>query len=247
MRLALIGKELHYSFSAAFFAQKFKQLNLPSHSYVNLELPQIEDVKEILASPLWSGFNITIPYKKAIIPYLDRLSEDAQIIGAVNTVVRQGQQWVGYNTDHIGFRDAVKETWPQLKVSKALILGSGGASQGVHYALNQLGMEVLSVSRKPSQNQIGYAEAQSVLGEYKLIVNTTPLGTFPKLQESPPLWPKGDLTKHYFVDLIYNPAQTKWLQLARENGAQTLNGALMLERQAEASWEIWQSFNRKQS
>jgi len=240
MQFGLIGKSLVHSFSAAYFQAKFEKLHLSDYRYLNCELPSIDELSSLLADGQWQGFNVTIPYKEACIPFLDGLSPDAQSIGAVNTLVCKGDTWWGYNTDHLGFRRALEEAWPQMKVNKALVLGSGGASKAVNYALEQMEIESQIVSRNPTKEQIDYQEAQFRIQEFPLIINTSPLGTFPEVEVMPPLEPKGDLSGHYFMDLIYNPEETLWLQKARAAGASVLNGKSMLVYQAEAAWKLWQ-------
>ena len=243
MKLGLIGKSLKHSFSARYFQDKFRSLNLDQHQYLNCELAQIEDLPDLWSSQDWQGFNVTIPYKEAIIPFLAGLSADAQAISAVNTLVPNGDSWWGFNTDHIGFRKAIEEKWPDRNFNQALILGTGGASKAVVFALKQMGVKTQLVSRSPNRDMISYAEAQDKIAQYQLLVNTSPSGTSPNIEECPALIPQGDLTHHCFMDLIYNPVETKWLRLARQSGAETLNGYSMLIHQAEAAWDLWKQAN----
>lgn len=240
MKFGLIGKSLLHSFSAAYFNARFQNEGPAGALYQNCELAQIEAVKPLLKDSSWTGFNVTIPYKEAIIPYLDELSPEARAIGAVNTLQRKRGQWIGHNTDHLGFRRALEEVSTLKQISEALVLGSGGASKAVQYALGQMGISSRLVSRNPGDGAVSYSEAQRELQNIHLIINTTPLGTYPQVEQSPPLKPSGDLRDHFFMDLIYNPKESRWLQKAREAGAQTLNGYSMLIHQAEAAWEIWQ-------
>lgn len=241
MRLGLIGETLGYSFSAPYFAAKFEQLNLAGHSYENVEIPSMDALESLLESSDFDGFNVTIPYKEKVMPLLNSLSKEAESIGAVNTLVRKNGGWHGANTDHIGFRRALEEATAFEDIPKALVLGSGGASKAIGFALGEMGIAYRIVSRKKQAGSLSYHQAQAQLSNYKLVVNTTPIGTFPNLEERPGLLPQGDLTEHFFMDLIYNPEETNWLSLAKSAGAQVLNGKSMLVYQAEAAWEIWNS------
>jgi len=243
MRFGLIGKSLKHSFSASYFQDKFLKLGLTQHQYLNCELAEIKEINDLWSSQEWHGFNVTIPYKESIIPFLAGLSADAKAIGAVNTLLPKGDAWWGFNTDHIGFRKAIEGKWPNRKFTRALVLGTGGASKAVVYALEQMGTEVQLVSRTHNQQAISYSEAQKRLHHFQLIINTSPIGTSPNIEDCPALIPQGELSAYCFMDLIYNPEETKWLQLARQSGAEILNGYSMLIHQAEAAWEIWNSPN----
>ena len=237
----LIGKNIDYSFSRAYFSEKFEKEHLSNHSYVNFDLDKIEEFVGIKKkNPTLQGLNVTIPYKKAIIPYLDRLSEEAKAIGAVNTILwdKQGNS-IGHNTDHTGFEKALREKTKNLP-KKALILGTGGASGAVRYALEKMGCEVIFVSRVPRQGQYGYQDLDAKrIDGVQLIVNSTPVGTFPNIEMAPPI--PYDLlhSNHLLFDLIYNPSQTRFMKNGEKQGAQTLNGYQMLVYQAEKSWELW--------
>jgi len=238
LKFGLIGKSLQHSFSKKYFEEKFNSLNLP-HSYQNFELPSINRFNKIIQqNPDLKGLNVTIPYKESVIPFLNELDKDASAIGAVNTIAFENGILKGYNTDFYGF---TKSLAPYLKSyhQKALVLGSGGASKAVAYGLKQLGIEILIVSRKPSGKEIDYAKAAELLPETYLVVNTTPLGTFPDIEKEPPLKPEPIQKKHVFYDLIYNPQKTQWLRKAADKGALVINGYKMLVYQAERSWEIW--------
>lgn len=236
----LLGKSLAHSFSKSYFETKFQNLQL-SYSYKNFELEQISDVTALLNQKSISGLNVTIPYKEDIIPYLDELSEEAEIIGAVNTIEFSNNKRIGHNTDHIGFSKAIKPFFTS-NMSRALILGTGGASKAISYALKQLGVDCLSVSRNPISNAISYEDInEHVLKHHLLIVHTTPVGTYPDIANCIK-FPFEFLTeKHLVVDLIYNPKETLFLKKANASGAITLNGHAMLVHQAEASWVIWNS------
>lgn len=240
----LIGKPLRHSFSQKFFTEKFKVEHI-DESYKLFELDNICEVEGlIMRNQDLRGFNVTIPYKKQIIPFLTSLSEDAREIGAVNVVSISRDdndeiKLTGYNSDAPGFLKSL-EGWLGEDVDKALILGTGGASQAVEYALKKKGLEVVKVSRKPSCGQLAYKDLdKQTIDEYKLIVNCTPLGTFPEVDESPDI-PYELLTKdHYCYDLVYNPSVTKFMELASNSGAKVKNGLDMLHNQAVIAWDIW--------
>lgn len=241
MQFGLLGKSLGYSFSAAYFKAKFQAQGLMDHHYRNCEIPEVKEFLKLLQEEEWAGFNVTIPYKEQIIPYLADLDTAAQAIGAVNTLVPYQGNWKGFNTDYLGFQKAIQKAWPGVAFHSALVLGTGGASKAVAYALGQMGCRVQMVSRKPTAEEWSYQVAQNNLAQFKLIVNSTPLGTWPNIDECPALEPIGDLRDQYFMDLIYNPKETKWLSKARSQGAQILNGESMLRWQAEYAWELWQA------
>ena len=236
----LIGKSLKHSFSKKYFEKKFENLNLPFH-YLNFELKTIDDLPSLLSkNNELAGFNVTIPYKEAIVPFLDKLSTKAKTIGAVNCVkVLEDGKLMGYNTDAFGFKLSFeKHLKPYHK--KALILGTGGASKAVAFALEELKIPYTFVSRRKETNQLTYDLINStVLDNYQIIINTTPLGTFPNINECPK-FPYQFMTKsHYAFDLIYNPSETKFLANSKAQGATIANGESMLIFQAEKSWEIW--------
>lgn len=241
----LIGYPLTHSFSKVFFNQKFTAESIDAE-YINFEIPSIELVKEVISeNKNLQGFNITIPYKEQIFPYLDSIDDDAAAIGAVNVVKLHKDSngnitLKGYNSDVIGFCDSIR---PLLEPhhKKALILGTGGAAKAVKHGLHKLGVESVYVSRNASDEIITYDDINSdILNEYHVIVNTTPLGMYPKVNSAPEL-PYNLLNEtHLCYDLIYNPDETKFMREARENGAKVKNGLEMLLLQAFVSWEIWQ-------
>lgn len=237
----LIGKNIDYSFSRKYFTEKFSIENLKCE-YRNFDIPDIEKFPSIIRENGVAGFNVTIPYKEAIIPYLDQLDTHSEKIKAVNTIkLEKNGSLTGYNTDYWGFLEALK---PHLKPhhKKALILGTGGASKAIAYALELLRIDYKFVSRKPEENQIAYSDIDGeILGNYHLIINCTPLGTFPDIDISPNVPFQFISEKHLVFDLIYNPSETKLMRLAAENGAKTLNGLQMLIFQAEKAWKIWNS------
>ncbi|MEX2588839.1 MAG: shikimate dehydrogenase [Chitinophagales bacterium] len=235
----LIGKKLSHSFSADFFNKKFKAEEIDAE-YVNIELRDIADFPEsIKRCPNLKGLNVTIPYKKSIIPFLDELSPAAKAIGAVNTIQFKAGQLIGHNTDLVGFEKSLKPILEQQH-QKALVLGTGGAARAVAYVLGKLKIDYQFVSRKASKNAIFYGDLtkESIL-EHKLIINSTPLGMLPNVDEAPKIPYEAIGTEHLLYDLIYNPAETLFLKKGQAQGAQIKNGLEMLELQALAAWSIW--------
>ena len=241
-KFGLVGRNISYSFSRSYFSEKFSKEGIEA-TYENFDLQDISEFPNVIKSnPELAGLNVTIPYKQAIFPYLDQLDPVAAEIGAVNTIKRGPDgKLTGFNTDHSGFSQALLP-YLKSKHKKALILGTGGASRAVFYALKSLGISSQSVSRAASQKAISYADLDGdVLSEHLLLVNCTPLGTFPNTAEYPdvPVELLGE--DHLVFDLIYNPPVTRLLELAKLRGATVLNGQKMLEFQAEKAWEIWNS------
>jgi shikimate dehydrogenase len=238
----LIGKSLSHSFSKSYFEKKFQEQRLDDYSYDNFELEKIEDFPALLKQKQFKGLNVTIPYKESIIPFLDELNAGAKEIGAVNCINFVNNRMVGYNTDVYGFAQSIK---PFLDTNhqRALILGTGGASKSIAYALKKIGLQVFYVTsgkEKKTQNTFFYPEINDrVMEAFKFIVNTTPLGTFPNTEECPNLPYQLFTPKHFAYDLVYNPPETRFLRLAKEKGAIAMNGLSMLQLQAEKSWEIW--------
>lgn len=240
----LIGFPLGHSCSPKYFTEKFKRESRNAE-YLPFEMENIGELENILARyPDLKGFNITIPHKQNIMPYLAQLSEEATQVGAVNCVKvehREGRIYLkGYNTDVYGFKNSLLEFIPG-NISHALILGNGGAAKAVRYALHSLGMTVLTVSRTPgNESEVGYSELRPLLSDYRLIVNTTPLGTWPKVENCPDI-PYDMLTsEHYLFDLVYNPENTEFMKRGAAAGAHTRNGFGMWKGQAEKSWDIWE-------
>ncbi|TRO66904.1 shikimate dehydrogenase family protein [Christiangramia sabulilitoris] len=237
----LIGKNIDYSFSRKYFSDKFRKEYLED-KYRNFDIPEIEQFQQVIQNNVIAGLNVTIPYKEAIIPYLDHLDPHAKKIQAVNTIkFERDGSLTGHNTDYWGFLEALK---PGLKPQhkSALILGTGGASKAVAYALDILDINYKFVSRKPGNARLSYDELdKDILNKYLLIVNTTPLGTFPEVNASPEIPYQHITSEHLVFDLIYNPAVTQFMKLAADNGAETLNGLEMLKFQAERAWDIWNS------
>ncbi len=237
----LIGKNIGHSFSKRYFTERFANDGLDGYSYQNFDIQEIAQFPEVHKSnPNLSGLNVTIPYKQAIIPYLDKLSEKAALIGAVNTIkfTRSGKL-KGYNTDWHGFKASL-EPLLQPHHQKALILGTGGASKAVAFALDQLDILYTFVSRTPADNTIGYDRINATtFDNYQIIINSTPVGMSPDTDACPPLPYEHFSAKHIAYDLIYNPEQTLFLQRAKAQGAATKNGYEMLVLQAQKAWKIW--------
>lgn len=243
-KFGLIGYPLGHSFSKKYFTEKFASEFINDTTYENFELPKIDLLPKVVAeNPDLRGLNVTIPYKEAVIRYLNELSDDAREIGAVNTIKISSGKLKGFNTDYIGF---MRSLIPLLKPThkKALILGTGGSSLAVKYALEKLGIEYLLVSRNPfEENEISYDSiTEHILQEYTLLVNTTPVGMFPDVLNAPEIPYQFLNDQHLLFDLIYNPEETLFLKNGREQGAVTKNGNEMLVLQAEEAWKIWNSF-----
>lgn len=239
-RFGLIGKTLSHSFSKNYFTQKFAREHIDNCRYDLFELPAIEDLPALLHShPDLEGLNVTIPYKQEVIPYLDETSEVVQEIGACNCIKITGGKLVGFNTDVVGFKNSLEPYLLPIH-NKALILGTGGAAKAVQYALKQLQIEYKLVSRRKTSDGLGYEDiGEEILDQYPLIINTTPLGTYPNVDEAPPIPYTYLSPRHLLFDLVYNPAKTKFLQNGEAQGARIANGHEMLVLQAEESWRIW--------
>ena len=241
----LIGKKLSHSFSAVYFNEKFKREKLPLE-YQLFELKTIEELPQLLRNhPALRGFNVTIPYKESMLPYLDELDPLSAEIGVVNTIVvdPQTRRLKGYNTDIVGFTESIRSFIKDPTVcQKVLIVGNGASTKTVAFALRKFfgtqQITVLSRTRQP--DTILYSECTpSVLREHHLIINTTPLGMFPAVDAFPPLAYEALGPEHYLYDLIYNPPTTLFLQKGNQQKCKTQNGLQMLHTQAEKSWEIW--------
>ncbi|MCA0132105.1 shikimate dehydrogenase family protein [Winogradskyella alexanderae] len=240
LKFGLIGRNISYSFSRGYFAKKFEKENL-NFTYENFDLTSIDKFPVIFENnPNLKGLNVTIPYKEQIIPYLDKVSKKAQKIGAVNTIRIKNKKIIGYNTDYYGFKKSIT---PHLtKYHKnALILGTGGASKAIAYALEKLQIEYDFVSRNKTQKvKYQYSDlTPELIRLYKIIINCTPVGTYPNVDQCPNIPYEGITSSHILYDLIYNPERTKFLQFGEMKGAAIINGLQMLELQAEKSWEIW--------
>ncbi|MEM9896118.1 MAG: shikimate dehydrogenase [Bacteroidota bacterium] len=243
-KFGLIGYPLQHSFSKKHFSEKFKRLNLHDCIYENFELAEIGEISSLLEQEEnLEGFNVTIPHKESIIRYCERLDEHAKAIQAVNVVKIMNGKLSGYNSDFEGFRRAIENWIPDTDI-KALILGTGGASKAISYALERLNIDHQFVSRTPKNDSFSYAylnEQGELLESYRLIVNTTPLGTFPNVEGYPDLPYQHLTSKHYLYDLVYNPPTTAFMKKGLEKRAKVMNGQEMLEIQAEMAWEIWNS------
>ena len=239
-KYVLIGYPLSHSLSKGYFTEKFKKEVRKNSAYKTYPLEKISDFTTLLQNnPELVGLNVTIPYKEAIIPYLDELSEEAKKIGAVNTIKIINGKKIGYNSDVVGFEKSLIQ---HLKPThnKALVLGTGGAAKAVWFVLEKLNIPYLKVSRTASENIIAYDTISiDLVKEYPLIINTTPLGMSPKLETKPDI-PYQALTKNHFLyDLVYNPQTTLFLEMGQKMGATIQNGLPMLHGQAERSWELW--------
>lgn len=240
----LLGAQLGHSFSPGYFAAKFRQLGVAAR-YLRFERPELGELRTLLGEhPGLRGLNVTIPYKRAVVAQLDTLAPTAAATGAVNCIVITAEgRWVGHNTDAEGFATALEAFLAGEACPDALVLGTGGAAAAVRYALSQRPErpQVLSVSRRAQEGCITYDElSPERIARHRLIVNTTPLGMHPDVTSAPPL-PYAQLTTaHRLVDLVYNPAETRFMQLGAERGARVCNGLDMLYAQAEAGWALWQ-------
>ena len=243
-KYGLIGYPLSHSFSQGFFNEKFQSEGIEA-TYENFEIPTIEDLQKILlANPELNGLNVTIPYKEQVIQYLDELDDTAKNIGAVNVIkfVRDKKKLKlkGYNSDVIGFSQSIS-AFLKPHHKKALILGTGGASKAVKYAFEKLGIEYTFVSRTAIQGQLFYNElTEEVMKEHTVIVNTTPVGMYPKIDACPDIPYQFITDQHLLYDLLYNPNETKFMKLGEDKGATVVNGLEMLLLQAFAAWDIWQ-------
>ena len=246
----LIGHPLSHSFSKDYFTEKFRREGL-NCEYQNYDIVEISLIRKLVSENDLKGFNVTIPYKEAILPYLDELDPIAAEVGAVNTVkVLHGGRLKGYNTDVIGFASSLRtvRSLPRVKrdgsnakyVIAALVLGTGGASKAVQYVLRKNNIPFHLVSRNPQKGDFTYKNlTPEIIQSHLLIINTTPVGMAPHCDEAP-LIPYDAVTpKHLLFDLIYNPEETLFLRYGREQGAKTINGLTMLHAQAEASWSFW--------
>jgi shikimate dehydrogenase len=240
-KFGLIGKDISYSFSKKYFTEKFSKELFDDCTYENFDIPNIEEFPNVLKeNPDLKGLNVTIPYKEAIIPFLDTMSDKAFRIGAVNVIrfTKKGNL-KGYNSDWYGFKKSL-EPLLQPHHKKALILGTGGASKAVAFALDKLGIFYTFVSREATENAIDYNRVNTTtFDNFQIIINCTPLGTSPNTKEFPPIPYEFFTEKHIAFDLIYNPEETQFLKKAKKKGATIKNGHEMLVFQAEKAWTIW--------
>lgn len=241
MRFGLIGRNISYSFSKGHFTEKFNDELYEGYTYENFDIPHINHFTELIKNnPDLKGLNVTIPYKEVVILFLDKLSKKAETIGAVNTIkfTKKGQL-KGYNTDCYGFKKSLKPLL-QPHHTRALILGTGGASKAIAYALDELDIRYTFVSRENKEQTISYDLLNATIFEnHTIIINCTPLGTSPNTDQFPAIPYEYFTEKHIAYDLIYNPAETVFLKKAKAKGAVIKNGLEMLILQAEKAWKIW--------
>lgn len=236
-RYGLIGKSLSHSFSPSYFKKKFDALGIKDTTYDSFELQDIDQVQRLLDEGI-DGFNVTIPYKQAIIHYLNDIDPAAKAIGAVNCVMKSGKNYIGYNTDWIGFKASLSTMLNGNKIANALVLGDGGASKGICFALKSMGIPFKIVSRK--EGHLSYQSlSNAIIKNHLLIVNTTSLGMHPFVNEKPEIPYEALTTDHFLYDIIYNPTQTIFLEEGLKRQCKIKNGFEMLELQADASWDIW--------
>lgn len=241
-KFGLIGYPLTHSFSKKYFTAKFEREGIVGCQYDLYEISDISFLPDILnKNPELEGINVTIPYKEKVIPFLDELDPACAAIGAVNCIHIKNGKLKGFNTDYIGFRESLEDFLAGKRPS-ALVLGTGGASKAVVQALKDLGINFHMVSRKNADNTFSYQDLKdnpAILSSHKLIINTTPLGTYPKTEEMPDIDPDQVSEGHHVYDLVYNPEKTFLMRSLEARGALVKNGLEMLELQAEAAWKIW--------
>lgn len=241
-KLGLLGRNISYSFSRKYFKEKFQNEGIDNVTYNNFDIEDINAFPDIIKTTEGlKGLNVTIPYKEAVIPHLDKLNKKAKAIGAVNTIkVTKKGKLVGYNTDCYGF---IKSLKPHLRFrhKRALVLGTGGASKAVIYTLKKRGIKCNYVSRTASKHvKYTYNDLnEAIIAKHLIIINCTPLGTFPNVENCPDIPYNAITDKHILYDLIYNPEETKFLKHGKAKGAVTINGLNMLKLQAEKAWSIW--------
>lgn len=240
-KFGLIGFPLGHSFSVKYFTEKFRKESIRDCSYSNFEISAVSQVPGILNDPELVGLNVTIPYKESVIGFLNKTDTVVEETGACNCIHILRDMVAGYNTDVIGFEQSVSEKLT-VRDTRSLVLGTGGSSKAVAWVLKKLGIEFLFVSRKENamRDQISYSNLnREILDSHSLIINTTPIGMFPKTNDCPPIPYEYLGPGHYLFDLIYNPAKTLFLEKGEASGARIKNGVDMLAIQAEASWKIW--------
>ena len=235
-KYGLIGKKLGHSFSREFFNKKFKQLNLKNHYYENYELENLLGLKELIKKNNLNGINVTIPFKEKILKYLDIIDNAAKQIGSVNTIKIKNQKLIGYNTDTYGFEQSIIKLIKNRK--SALILGSGGSSKAVQYALKKNNINTTIISRKNEKNYNKLVKEDII--NNLIIINTTPLGMYPNIETCPEIPYEYLSHKHLVYDLVYNPKKTLFLKKAENQNCNITNGFEMLKNQANEAWKIWQ-------
>ncbi len=253
-QFGLIGNPLTHSFSKKYFKDKFEKENIFNCIYDLYPLEHINQLPELIANtPNLCGLNVTIPYKESVIPFLNDLNETAKVVAAVNCIKiisstnNQSPILKGYNTDVIGFKQSIKP-FLETQHERALILGTGGASKAVAHVLKEIGIDCYFVTQtkneknKAFSNLFTYEELnQYIINSFKLIINTTPVGMFPNVNDAPNIPYEYISPSHLLYDLVYNPIETEFLKRAKQFGASTVNGLSMLHLQAEAAWRIWNS------
>ena len=242
-QFGLIGKNIEYSFSRKFFSEKFSSDNKYSnYDYTNYDIESIHDLNNVFNSKNLCGLNVTIPYKEKIISFLDKISDEAKQIGAVNTICFENGSKVGYNTDIFGFTESLKMNKID-NIDSALILGTGGAAKTIIYFCKKNNIPFNLVSRQESNLNLSYNELnEDIFKKRVLIVNCTPLGTYPDINRCPKLPYELINKENILFDLVYNPSETLFMKKGKEIGCKTLNGYQMLRLQAEMSWKIWADY-----
>lgn len=243
-KYGLVGSSLAHSFSPKFFSNFFAENNIHA-TYEPFEISSVSLISEVFKS-MPDGLNVTIPYKEHVLPYLDFLDDEARQIGAVNTIAFSANDKIGFNTDALGFRQSIKP-FLTFHHERALIIGTGGASKAIAWTLQKIGIDVLYISRNPSGKLKTFSFSDinhHMVNACKLIINCSPIGMYPNIQETIQ-FPYDSLTdNHLVIDLIYNPVETNFLREAKKRGACTMNGDSMLTHQALASWNIWQRITK---
>lgn len=236
VKLGLIGRNISYSFSKKYFEQKFQKLLLSHYSYEIFELENLDNISELMKTLNLKGLNVTIPYKEKVIPFIDELSEEAQDIGAINCIKIENGKTKGYNTDAFGFEKTLL-LHKQENQQSAIVLGNGGAAKAVKFVLTKHNIPFITVSRNTEINYENLTPEQ--VSENLIIIQCTPVGTFPNVEDSVQIPFEALGKNHLIIDLVYNPEYSKFIKNAAEYGAKTVNGLYMLEQQAEKAWKIW--------
>ncbi len=243
IKYGLIGFPVSHSFSKKFFVEKFKNENINNVVYENFELKDLEELRLLIKNNSeLKGLNVTIPYKEKVLDYMDEIDNNASNIGAINVIKIVDNKLVGFNSDYLAFKDTLGKWLKADFQSKALILGTGGSSRAVSQALIDLNIDHNFVSRNKKKNYLIYDDLlkkSNLFLDYNLIINSTPLGMYPKIDSFPEIPYELISEKHYLYDLVYNPEKTKFLKKGEEKGAKTKNGLEMLYLQAELSWNYW--------
>lgn len=242
-KFGLIGYPLGHSFSKGYFTDKFNRENLSDCSYENYPIESIDRLPDLINEPGLTGLNVTIPYKSAVIGFLDSIDPEAETIGAVNVIKlkREGRKIYlkGFNTDITGIYDTI-EPCLQKGIRKALVLGTGGSSKAVCHVLKKINVDFTLISRQRKPGSLSYSDlSPEIISSSELIINTTPLGMFPDATSKPPIKYNLLTEKHILFDLVYNPEMTSFLKMGQERGCTVLTGLKMLYSQAEKAWEIW--------